>query len=141
MASEVEFFLDTNVLLYALSRADAEAGKRRLARDWVNRRDWGLSTQVLMEFYVNAIRPRHGVAAAIAGRLVARFASSRPVQAFDTELALAATAWQQDFNLSLWDAAILCAAKRLGARTVVSEDLAHGQSYRGVRVLNPFLGG
>lgn len=132
------FFLDTNVLLYALSRAQAEREKRAVAREWLRRTDWGLSTQVLMEFYVNAIKPRHGLGPALALRLMQRFAESRPVQIFDTELALEAAVMQREFVLSLWDAAILCAARRLGASTVLSEDMSHGAVYQGVLVLNPF---
>lgn len=37
-----------------------------------------------------------------------------------------------------WDAAILAGARRLGAGVLVSEDLADGQDYGGVRVLDPF---
>lgn len=132
------FFLDTNLLLYAISLEHAEREKRAVARSWLQRTDWGLSTQVLMEFYVNAIRPRHGLGPALARRLMKRFAESRPVQLIDNELALEAADMQREFVLSLWDAAILCAARRLGATTVVSEDLSHGVRYRGVLVLNPF---
>lgn len=134
-------FLDTNILLYALSHERAEREKRAIARLWLRRTDWGLSTQVLMEFYVNAIKPRHGLGPALAGQLVQRFAEGRPVQSIDTHLVLEAAAMQREFVLSLWDAAILCAARRLGAATLVSEDLTHSERYRGVRVLNPFIEG
>ena len=56
------------------------------------------------------------------------------------ELVLAALSLRNRYNLSHWDAAILCAAARLGAHTVISEDLSHGQRYDGICVLNPFLG-
>ncbi|MGH9483108.1 MAG: hypothetical protein ACRD1L_13550 [Terriglobales bacterium] len=42
------------------------------------------------------------------------------------------------YAVSYWDAAILAAAEALGAHTVYSEDLNHGQRYGQVRVLNPF---
>jgi predicted nucleic acid-binding protein len=71
---------------------------------------------------------------------VERIAASRPVQAVDRELVLAALSLRNRYNLSHWDAAILCAAARLGAHTVISEDLSHGQRYDGITVLNPFLG-
>lgn len=35
-------------------------------------------------------------------------------------------------------AAIIAAAKQLGAGTLCSEDLSHGQWYDGVQVVNPF---
>ena len=43
------------------------------------------------------------------------------------------------FSLSYWDAAILAAASELGCATVWSEDMAHGQDYDGVIVMNPFV--
>jgi len=36
------------------------------------------------------------------------------------------------------DAAIIAAAERLGASVLYAEDLNHGQSYRALRVVNPF---
>jgi len=42
-------------------------------------------------------------------------------------------------EISYWDAAILGAAKTLGATTLYTEDLSHGQVYHGVTVINPFL--
>lgn len=135
-----DHFLDTNILIYATSLAADHAGKRALAREWVAGADWGLSTQVLMEFYANARQPRHGLPADAPRRLVDQFATHRPVQPMDRELVQEALALSERWQLSHWDAAILCAARRLGARTVVSEDLKHGQNYDGVVVFNPFLG-
>jgi len=43
------------------------------------------------------------------------------------------------YKLSYWDSAIIAAAVELGCQTVYSEDLNHGQSYAGVRVINPFV--
>lgn len=134
------YFLDTNILIYATSLAADHAGRRDQARDWVARTDWGLSTQVLMEFYANARQARHGLPADAPRRMVEQFANCRPVQAMDRELVLETLALRERHQLSHWDAAILCAARRLGAHTVISEDLSHGQRYGDVAVFNPFLG-
>jgi len=134
------YFLDTNILIYATSLAADHAGRRALARDWVARTDWGLSTQVLMEFYANARQPRHGLPPDAPRHMVEQFANSRPVQAMDRELVLEALVLRERHQLSHWDAAILCAARRLGAHTVISEDLNHGQRYNDIVVFNPFLG-
>jgi len=45
-------FLDTNVLLYSISRAPEEAAKAERARALLEDDDWTLSVQVLQEFYV-----------------------------------------------------------------------------------------
>lgn len=135
----VAYFLDTNILIYATSLSPDHAARRRVARAWVGRGDWGVSTQVLMEFYAQARQPRHGLPAAAADAFVERIAARRPVQPMDRELVLDALALRHRHLLSHWDAAIVCAARRLGAATVVSEDMEHGRDYGGVTVLNPFI--
>ena len=45
----------------------------------------------------------------------------------------------QRYGIHPYDGAILAAAQELGAQTVYSEDLSHGQTYDGVKVVNPFL--
>lgn len=133
------YFLDTNILVYATSLAADHAGKRDVARTWVARNDWAISTQVLMELFAQARQPRHGLPAGSAHALVQTFAASRPIAAMDNELVTQSLALAQQYVLSHWDAAILCAARRIGAHTVISEDLAAGQNYGGVTVLNPFV--
>ena len=49
-------FVDTNVLLYAISSVREERKKRATARTILDREDCVLSTQVLQEFYVQATR-------------------------------------------------------------------------------------
>ncbi len=48
--------VDTNVLLYAISRDPDEASKARRANEVLAAGDVGLSIQVLQEFYVQATR-------------------------------------------------------------------------------------
>ena len=49
-------FVDTNVLLYAVSRDPEEQDKAARANDILTARDVALSVQVLQEFYVQATR-------------------------------------------------------------------------------------
>ena len=49
-------FVDTNILLYAISRDPAEQDKAKRANDILAERDLALSVQVLQEFYVQATR-------------------------------------------------------------------------------------
>lgn len=136
----IPYLLDTNILIYATSLAGDHAAKAPLARQWLARSDWGVSTQVLMEFYANARQPQHGLLPTAAQRFVEQIAAARAVLAVDKELVLEALAFRHRHNLSHWDAAILCAARRLGAHTVITEDLNHGQVYDGITAHNPFLG-
>ena len=50
------FVLDTNVLIYAVSSASSEAEKKAKALELIEHADFGLSAQVLQEFYVNVTR-------------------------------------------------------------------------------------
>jgi predicted nucleic acid-binding protein len=44
-------------------------------------------------------------------------------------------------RLSFWDALVVVAAARLGAKRLYSEDLQDGQTILGLEVVNPFGGG
>ena len=61
-----------------------------------------------------------------------------PVQEMTLVLVEAALRTTERFQISYWDAAIIEAARALGCREVLSEDLGDGQDYGGVRVVNPF---
>ena len=50
-------FVDTNILLYAISRDAAERAKAETADALLRSRDLAISVQVLQEFYVQATRP------------------------------------------------------------------------------------
>jgi predicted nucleic acid-binding protein len=49
-----------------------------------------------------------------------------------------ALAEQVRWQLSLWDAMILAAARSVGVSELVTEDFSHGQNYGGIRAVNPF---
>lgn len=134
----VAHFLDSNILLYAYSRSPRDAAKVKVAREWLAREDWGVSVQVLQEFYVNALRPPHELGHEDAVAMIDEIADSRPVSAVDLPLLRQALQVKARYGVSYWDAAVIAAARRLGATLIISEDLSHGQDYGGVRVLNPF---
>ena len=133
-------FVDTNVLLYAVSTDLVEQGKAERANAILAARDLALSVQVLQEFYAQATRQSRvdPLTHAQASRLVESFMRF-PVQETTTAVMLAALATGERFGISYWDAAILEAARALGCPVVLSEDLSDGQDYAGVRVENPFL--
>lgn len=135
-------FVDTNVLLYAISRDAAERGKAETANAILGSGDLALSVQVLQEFYVQATRASRldRLAHDQAARLVESFRRF-PVVNLTPGLVVAAMATRERFQLSYWDAAILEAARSGGCEVVLSEDLADGQDYGGVRVVNPFRDG
>ena len=133
-------FLDTNVLLYAAMHELPlnDQRKRPVAVDLLQSQHFGLSGQVLAEFYANAVakgsRPlSHGEAGAWLQRLKEQ--TCVPV---DTDLVQSGAALAARYQISYWDGAILAAAHQLGAKTLYTEDLNDGQVYGDVTVKNPF---
>ncbi|BBX73564.1 hypothetical protein BST45_03800 [Mycobacterium shinjukuense] len=134
-------FVDTNVLLYAISGDPEERDKARRANEILAARDLAVSVQVLQEFYVQATRRSRPdpISHEHAADLVESFMRF-PVAPITAELMLAAMTTCRRFFLSYWDAAVLEAARALGCDVVLSEDLTDGEDYAGVRVENPFRG-
>ena len=131
-------FLDTNVLLYAaLAKAD-DPRKYAVGREIVAAWNFGISTQVLGEFYVNAQKKsQRPLRAHEAAAWVAEL-EERPCAVVDERIVRTAIEHSQRFVISYWDGAIIAAAERLGAPILYTEDLNHEQTYGSVRVINPF---
>ena len=132
-------FVDTNVLLYAASTAEDEREKALRARDLLEAEDLALSVQVLQEFYVQATRITRGdrLSHDQAASLIESWLRFT-VQELTVPLMQAAVNSAARDRISYWDAAIIEAARSAGCRTVLSEDLADGRDYDGVRIENPF---
>jgi predicted nucleic acid-binding protein len=132
-------FVDTNILLYAISGDAQETRKAERANEILKQGDIALSTQVLQEFYVQATREARDDALTHqqALGLVESFLRF-PVVETTTTVVLAAAATRERFRISYWDAAILEAARSAGCGVVLSEDLDDRTDYAGVRVENPF---
>lgn len=133
-------FVDTNILIYAISKKPAESVKASKAKDLLNAADLAISVQVLQEFYAQATRTTRAnrISHQQATLLITSFCRY-PVQ--ETTLALVEAAFRttERFQISYWDAAIIEAARAMGCREILSEDLSEGQDYGGVRVVNPFI--
>jgi predicted nucleic acid-binding protein len=132
-------FLDTNILLYSISRAPAEATKRERALALLDRDDCALSVQVLQEFYVQATRASrsdalpHDIAAGLV-RTWLRF----DVQDITAAVLTDALEIKAAHGCSYWDSAIIAAARALGCRELYTEDLSHGRVIDEVRIIDPF---
>ena len=132
-------FVDTNVLLYAVSTAEDEVAKRSVARAILGRDDLVLSTQVLQEFYVQATRPTKSDRLAHEPA-VALIESWLRFRVIDTTVQLVqhALASAHRWRLSYWDAAIVEAARMGGCPNLLTEDLQPRMNFAGVMVENPF---
>jgi len=133
-------FIDTNVLLYAASTAPEEAAKAKVACTLIESSRFAVSVQILQEFYVNGTGKLARKIPTDRLELVLALLRQRRVEPLTMELFEEALRIRARFQLSYWDAAVVAAAKRTGAKLIYSEDLAHGQFYDGVQVVNPFLG-
>jgi predicted nucleic acid-binding protein len=132
-------FIDTNLLLYAISSDPGEKGKTIKAKAILGGADLALSVQVLQEFYVQATRPtrpdplNHQEAAVLIQHWLRHH-----IVPLTVPLMQAALRIKDRYQTSYWDAAILAAADTAGCTELLSEDLNPGQSYDAVRVINPF---
>lgn len=132
-------FVDTNILLYAISAQSAEAEKSHTAKAILRRSDLTLSVQVLQEFYVQATRPTrtdplsHEEATALVQHWLRHRIVPLTVLVMQDALDI-----KKRYQTSYWDAAILAAAASAGCSELLSEDLNPGQNYDSVRVINPF---
>jgi predicted nucleic acid-binding protein len=132
-------FLDTNILLYSISAAPAEAAKRERAIALLESDDVALSVQVLQEFYVQATRSTrvdrlpHDIAVGLVEAWL-RF----PLQEVTRGVLLAALEIKAAHGFSYWDSAIIAAARALGCREVLTDDMSHGREVAGVRIVDPF---
>ena len=134
----VECFLDTNVLIYAVSSAPEESAKKESALQLIETENFGLSAQVLQEFYVNVTRKiAHPLSPDAAVELLEQF-KVFPMALTDYPLIVAGAETALRYGLSYWDGAIIAAAEALGASILYTEDLNHGQQYGPVRAVNPF---
>ena len=132
-------FVDTNVFLYALDQADRK--KQLAARAWRDElwksRLGRISFQVLQEFYVKAAQKwpenRDDARAEVKDLL-----AWRPVT---VDASILERGWklQDRFQLSFWDALIVSAAKSIGCRYLLTEDLQTNQDLDGLTVISPFL--
>jgi predicted nucleic acid-binding protein len=133
-------FVDSNVLIYA---HDLEAGSRReraaecLRQLWETRAGC-LSTQVLQEFYVTVTRKIPSPLPRSAAREIVRNYAAWVRSAITPATVVRASEISETWQLSFWDGMIVAAAEQDQAAELLTEDLQHGQTVAGVRILNPF---
>ena len=133
-----DFMIDTNVLVYAVDHSAENSSKKKIAVDLLASVDFGLSAQVLQEFYVTVTRKiRKPLSQTQALAFLERL-EVFPIIPSSYGLVLQGVRNSLKYQLPYWDGAILAAAVELGAKTLFSEDLNDGQLYGEVRVSNPF---
>jgi predicted nucleic acid-binding protein len=136
-----KYFVDTNILIYAHDRA---AGTKHERARQITELLWTsgegvLSTQVLQELCVNLQRKIALPLPVEEIRKLIQDYRSWEVVVNTPESILQALEIQARYQTSFWDALVLQAAESAEAAVVYSEDLAAGQKYGAVQVVNPLL--
>lgn len=135
-------FVDTDILVYAHdsgSPSRQQIAQTVLKELWDNR-SGALSTQVLQEFYaVVTRRLTPPMSRADARRIVADYGVWCTVDT-DPLLIVSASRLEEEHSLAFWDALIIEAALRTGAKVLLSEDLQDGRRLAELVIRNPFPG-
>jgi predicted nucleic acid-binding protein len=134
-----KYFVDTNILVYAHDRSAGlkhERARQLVERLWTTGQGV-LSTQVLQELCINLRRKVAPPLSVDAIRALIQDYLSWEIVVNASGSILDAMDIEVRYETSFWDALILQAAETSGAAILYSEDLADGQRYGPVQVINP----
>ncbi len=134
-----KYFVDTNILIYAHDRSAGlkhDLARKLIERLWISGQGV-LSTQVLQEVCINL---RRKIARPLPVDEIRRLLQdylSWEIVVNTPESVLQALEIEVRYKISFWDALVLQAAESAGATVLYSEDLAAGQKYGPIQVINP----
>ena len=131
-------FLDTNVLIYSVDRADRakqETALGLIARH-AKERTGVISTQVLQEYFSAATR-KLGIAPQQARQHLRDFLVFDIVQVTPGIIEEGVDCSILN-TISFWDGLIVASASAAKCAELISEDLADGQIIQGIAIKNPF---
>ena len=135
-----KFFVDTNVLIYALDKKPIQ--KAKIAVEWLDelaKRDAiRINLQVINEFCHVALRKFEGRSDSDIKAMASTLSQwgQEPITAETIE---AAWVIRQNFRYSWFDSLLLASAHQLKCSFFLSEDLQNGHDVVGLTVLNLFL--
>ena len=132
-------FFDSNILLYA--GFDDGSRKYKIAKDLLengvrNFNVW-LSTQVINEFYVNALRK--GKSTIDIQNILKEFSDDFNI--LPISMQTVQKSWQilKKYQFSYWDSLIVAAALETQCQTLYTEDLTNNQIIDdSLKIINPF---
>lgn len=134
-------FVDTNVLVYALeiNHSPKKQIAQRLINDLMERDEFRISTQVLLELFVTLTRKVSQPCSTAEALTVLDDFTAWPLMTVDYAAIRAAVELAERARLSFWDALVIVAAQRSSATVLYTEDLNHGQTILGISITNPFI--
>jgi predicted nucleic acid-binding protein len=128
-------FLDTNVLVYAHSLGDhrMDAAQQLLLDGGI------INAQVLNEF-ASVVRSKLAFSWEEVSQSVKKILILCPnPRPLTVETHMRSLELSQKYKLSIWDSLIVTAALEARCTILYTEDLQHGQTIEGLRIVNPFL--
>ena len=135
----VRTFFDTNILVYAEDPSDRR--KQEIAKQLIvhhlRQRSGVVSIQVLQEYFVSATG-KLKLDIGLVRYQIEFFTHFQVVEPSAGDV-LAAIDIRRLYGFSIWDSLILRAAKKADCRILLTEDMQHGQTIDGVKIVNPFL--
>jgi predicted nucleic acid-binding protein len=135
-------FLDTNIFVYTFdsgSRAKKDKARELVSEALATRRGV-ISYQVVQEFLNVATRKFSRPMTASEAQLYLSRVLMPLCEVFpDSSLYSQALSVADETGWSFYDSLIVSSAATAGCLTLLSEDLQHGRTIRGVQIRNPFL--
>ena len=136
----VNFFVDTNILVYARDATETEKQPLAMLRmEYLWKAKSGrLSVQVLQEFYsIVTTKLKPGMEPRRAREDVLSLFAWNPAH---INLDIIKDAWSilDKFKISWWDSLIISAAQALNCDYLLTEDLQENQIFGSVQVISPF---
>lgn len=138
----VNYFLDTNILVYTFDDSSPEKRDRarEIVRDALGGGTGAISSQVVQEFINVATRKFTVPMTASEAALYLQRVLFPLCQVWTDERGYQDALRLMEITRYAWfDSLILGAAIRVGATELLSEDFHHGQVVEGVRIRNPFM--
>jgi len=127
------------VLVYAAKERKGEEAKKAKAVELIGAGAFGISAQVLQEFYTTVTKSSPDALTSKAALKWIERLVRLPCVSITPAHVMRSIEVARRYRISYWDAAIVAAAGELGATILYTEDLNHGQAYGTVTAINPFF--
>jgi predicted nucleic acid-binding protein len=133
-------FVDSNIWVYRVDSGEpAKQARARAVLDPAAAGDLVISSQVLDEFYVTVTRKLARPMTTTDAEALVDEMRRLEVVAVNGDHVATAIAGAREWGISYWDALIVATAQSADCTVLLSEDLANGVEYGGLRVENPFV--
>jgi len=134
-----QYFIDTNIIIYANDARDAEKQSKALSLITGHMKSGTgvISTQVLQEYAHVALNKLHQRQDVILRQLV--LLEELKVIQQSPALIRRSVEFKSTYQINFWDACIISAAEFAKCSFILSEDMNAGQFYSGIAMENPFV--